>query len=113
MIIGIGTDIQDNRRFASAPDGLLRKLFTLYELEEAGKRSEKAEYYGSRFAAKEAISKALGTGFIGLSPLDIEIREDENGTPYSIVKGRENIIFHLSISHEKEYSIAMAVAENG
>lgn len=113
MIIGIGTDIQDNRRFASSSEGLLRKLFTHYELEEADRRLNKAEYFGSRFAAKEAVSKALGTGFRGLTPLDVEIREDENGKPYPIVKSKENIIFHLSISHEKDYSIAMVVAENG
>ncbi len=113
MIIAIGTDIQDNRRFETSKEGLLRKLFTQYELEEADRRSNKAEYFGSRFAAKEAISKALGTGFRGLTPLDIEIREDDNGRPYPIVKGKDDIIFHLSISHEKEYSIAMVVAENG
>lgn len=113
MIVGIGTDIQNNLRFASSLDGLLKKIFTSYELEEADKRSNKEEYFGSRFAAKEAISKALGTGFKGLTPLDIEIREDDKGKPYAVVKGREDMIFHLSISHEREFSIAMVVAENG
>ncbi len=112
MIVGIGTDIVENRRFSALSDGMLRKLFTEYEMNEGAERAKSAEYYASRFAAKEAVSKALGTGFRGLSAADIEIHEDGNGRPYPIVKGHEDKLFHLSISHEAEYSVAMVVVEN-
>ena len=112
MIVGIGTDIVDNRRFSALTEGMLKKLFTEYELEECAERARKAEYYASRFASKEAVSKALGTGFRGLSITDIEIREDESGRPYPIVKGHEDKKFHLSISHEADYSVAMVVVED-
>jgi holo-[acyl-carrier-protein] synthase len=71
------------------------------------------------FAGKEAVSKALGTGFKGFYPIDIEILRTKLGTPYVILYGKalkiskemgiQNI--HISISHCKEYAIAYAVAE--
>ena len=111
MIIGIGTDIVENERFSAQKEGLLERLFTAYEIEESKKRVNKAEYFASRYAAKEAASKALGSGFRSLSPLDIEIREDDLGKPYLAVKGKESLSFHLSISHEREYSVAMVVID--
>lgn len=111
MVTGIGTDIVENARFLNREERFLKKIFTAYELEVLEKRANKSEYLASRFAAKEAVSKALGSGFSGLSPLDIEIREDEKGKPYVLLsQPREEKLF-LSISHEKDYSIAMAVAE--
>ena len=112
MIVGIGTDIVENSRFEALPDGFLRKLFTACEIADAEKRTDKAEYFASRFAAKEAVSKALGTGFRGLSILDIEIHEDDAGKPFPVVNGFNEYRFHLSISHETSYSVAMVVVEN-
>ena len=116
MVKGIGVDIVDNRRFDEPKEGLLRRIFTDSELEEASHRVTRSEFYASRFASKEAFVKALGTGFRAIQPLDVEIAEDDLGKPYvvrtekleSYLKDTE--VF-LSISHEKENSIAMVVLD--
>ena len=111
-MLSTGIDIVANSRFSNPSERLLGHLFTNYELE---KGVQKSEYYASRFAAKEAFVKALGTGFSPqVTPKDIEIRCDDLGKPYFVlyngakerIKGRE---ISLSISHEKEYSVAMVV----
>jgi holo-[acyl-carrier protein] synthase len=67
MIIGIGSDIVDARRIARVldrhGDRFLDRIFTATERAKAEKRANRAETYAKRFAAKEACSKALGTGF--------------------------------------------------
>ena len=112
MVRGIGTDIVTNSRFDGRDEKFLRRIFTAYELEEMEKRANRTEYLASRFAAKEAVAKALGTGFVGITPLDIEVREDEKGRPYVEFRRDMGVKIHLSISHEKDSSIAMAVAED-
>ena len=76
-----------------------------------------SEYYAARFAAKEAFSKALGTGINGFSLTEIEIAENEKGKPYFILSGRaeklaEGLTLHLSMSHERDAAVAMVVAED-
>jgi holo-[acyl-carrier protein] synthase len=70
----------------------------------------KVEYFAGRFAAKEAFSKANGTG-IGkhLSFLDIEIISDDKGKPVISKPFSEGV--HLSISHSREYAVAQVVIE--
>ncbi len=115
MLKGIGIDIVENRRFASRDEKFLRKIFTEGEICNAPSvRSE--EYYASRFAAKEAFSKALGTGFHGICARDIEIRTDGCGAPYIVNNPKIGSIIgsssvFLSISHEKEYSVAMVAID--
>ena len=80
------------------------------------RRARPAAHYAARFAAKEAFSKALGTGIKGFSLTEIEIREDDNGKPYFVLSGRaaklaEGLSLHLSMSHEREEAVAMVVAE--
>lgn len=115
MILGIGVDIVSNSRFNEMKEGLLRRLFTSNELDKASLSERMCEFYASRFAAKEAFAKALGTGFRGISPKDIEIIEDELGKPsIRLMKDiKMDIIIHLSISHERDSSIAMVVIEDG
>lgn len=112
MITGIGTDIALISRYEEMKDGVEKKIFTPYEISEAGKRAKRGEYLSSRFAAKEAYVKALGTGFGALSPSDIEIREDEKGAPYICVKGVQVLGTRLSLSHDGDYSVAFVVIEN-
>lgn len=115
MILGIGIDIVSNSRFEGKSRGFLEKLFTERELEVAVTHPSLNEYYASRFAAKEAFVKALGTGFRNIAPADIEIYEDELGKPYiRVLKalGFDGTV-HLSISHERDSSIAMVVIEDG
>ena len=55
--------------------------------------------------------KALGTGFRGIGPKDIETVEDDCGRPAVSIRGEVRHSFHLSLSHEKEYSVAFVVLE--
>lgn len=111
MISGVGVDIVQNDRFNDMKEGLLKKIFTSYELEEAFSRASASEYLASRFAVKEAVVKALGTGFGKLGAADIEIRENESGKPFVILPDGYDVTIHISLSHEKDYSVAFAVAE--
>lgn len=119
MIFGIGTDIISldrlEKTYNKFPNNLLERILTPYEVEIFNQKSNrnKINYLAKRFAAKEAVSKALATG-IGsqLSFQDIEISNDPNGKPIAKVKGYENYDFHISISDEKAgYAIAFAIAE--
>lgn len=123
MIYGIGTDITEIRRIQKAitrNKNFTNKLFTKDEMDLWEKKNFKLEFIAGRFAAKEAISKALGTGIRDFSFKDIEIINNALGKPQVILKPKaEDIItkisksykIHLSISHEKEYAIAYALLE--
>ncbi|MBD5645426.1 holo-ACP synthase [Clostridium botulinum] len=123
MIYGIGTDIIEIRRIEKAitrNKNFINKLFTKNEMDLWEKKNFKLEFIAGRFAAKEAISKALGTGIRDFNFKDIEIINNELGKPQVILKPKaEDIIrkisqsykIHLSISHEKEYAIAYALLE--
>lgn len=115
MVLGVGIDIVENRRFSDKEEKFLSRIFTEKEI-SLSPRVGKEAYYASRFASKEAFVKALGTGFTSLSPLDIEIAEDETGRPYVVMNEKVSGVLdsssaHLSISHEKEYSVAMVVID--
>ena len=121
MIIGIGTDIIEIERIEIAvkrTKGFINKLFTENEINMFESRGFKSEVIAGNFAAKEAVSKALGTGFRGFGVKDIEILRDELGKPvvnlnsnvYEILK-RKDVNIHLSISHNRTSAIAYAVME--
>lgn len=115
MISGIGIDIVELsriRRIYVRQQKFVDRILTVKEKEIFNSLSEerKGEYLAGRFAAKEAFSKALGTGFGGkLSFLDIEIEKDKNGKPFISKPLNEGV--HLSISHSKEYAVAQVVIE--
>ena len=111
MIKGLGVDIGENNRFTSFPKGALEKIFTSFELSEMERRVDKTEFLASRFAVKEAVVKAYGTGFGAIGARDIETRNDERGKPFVLVKGERRDDIHISLSHEAEYSMAFAVLE--
>ena len=86
MIVGIGVDIAETIRFeklyARFGDRVARRLLTDHEIEEFSKRNRPASYLATRFAAKEAAAKALGTGFgedVGYK--SIEVGNDPRGKP--------------------------------
>lgn len=122
MIKGIGTDIIEIERVTQSMQrtaSFVNKVFTQKEHDLlAQKRFAKASIAG-RFAAKEAVSKALGTGFRGFELKDIEILRDDLDRPIVILHGgaleRMKQIggqsVHLSISHCKEYAVAYATIE--
>ena len=98
----IGCDIVENRRLIDKSEKFIDHVLTAKEKELYRQRG--IEFLSGRFAAKEAIMKCLPNiqdyGFT-----DIEVLNDEKGKPYCNIKGIEDI----SISHEKEYTIAVAL----
>ncbi|QNL97019.1 holo-ACP synthase [Treponema sp. Marseille-Q4132] len=123
MIYGIGTDIADVRRFAKwveNPD-LIERFFNKREIKTSGSRQKLQEHYASRFAVKEAFSKALGTGVAGFQLGDIYVGHNEDGKPELYLEGRADALVEMrcgksarisvSLSHEKEYAVAFVVIE--
>lgn len=115
MIVGVGTDIVELSRLERVGiDRLMKKILTEDELAllpEKGKR--KIEFVAGRFAAKEAISKAVGTG-IGahFAFHDVSVLSDSLGAPQAVWKNGDNKpAIHLSISHSDHYAVAMVVLE--
>ena len=120
MIVGIGNDIIEIERIEKAisKEGFKNKIYTQRELENIEKRGDRVETYAGIFSAKEAISKAIGTGVREFSLTDLEILNDDLGKPYVVVSERldkiikskkENYQIEISISHSKKYATAMAV----
>lgn len=123
MIVGIGSDIIEISRIDKAKNqkGFIDKLFTECEKSYIEERMYSTETIAGIFAAKEAISKALGTGIRGFSFKDIEIIKDKNGKP--IVKLYNNAdkiarelceeyLVHITISHSNENAIAFSILES-
>lgn len=120
MILGLGTDIVEIDRIKSACEcnsKFLDKLFTEKELEYIKARNFSYETIAGSFAAKEAVSKALGTGIRGFSFRDLEILRDKLKKPYVVLHNKAKNIadekgsreFNVSISHSKENAIAVAI----
>ena len=118
-IKGVGCDIVSVSRIAKliVDQRFLGKVYTAYEREYISEKGTQTA--AGLWAAKEAVSKALGIGFVGFTAKDIEIRHSESGTPqialYNGAKTRSELIhvenIHVSISHEQEQALAFAVIE--
>jgi len=85
-LVGVGVDVVDLVEFRHnmhvGGERWLRKVFTDVEIDDSVDRPDKADRLGTRFAAKEAVAKALGTGFRdGVSARTIEIRAELEGAP--------------------------------
>jgi len=120
MIIGIGNDIIEIERIEKAilKEGFKNKVYTQRELENIEKRGNRTETYAGIFSAKEAISKAIGTGVREFSLTDLEILNDDLGKPYVVVSEKldkilktkkEDYQIEISISHSRKYATAMAI----
>ena len=124
-ILGIGVDIIENSRIKLSMKNSLfiKRIFTSSEIRIAKKTKNSITYYAKRFAAKEAFSKSIGTGFRdNLNFKDISVINDKMGKPTfilnekikKIIKKRFKISsynFFLSISDEKKYSIAYVILQ--
>ena len=125
IIIGNGVDIIKNSRINSSLKikGFLNRIYTKKEIQQGKKLKNRINYYAKRFAAKEAFVKAIGTGFRSeINFIDIEIKNYKNGKPYILLsnklknflkkkfKIRKYKVF-LSLSDEKDYSIAFVVID--
>ena len=120
MIVGIGNDIIEIERVEKAisKEGFIAKVYTQREIENIVKRGNRTETYAGIFSAKEAISKAIGTGVREFALTDLEILNDDLGKPYVIVsdnlnkiiqRKKENYQIEIAISHSKKYATAMAI----
>lgn len=115
MIKGIGVDITELKRIEdllNRQPRLKERILTESELKlfDSHHGWRRVEYFAGRYAAKEAFSKANGTGIGGqLSFLDIEILSDEKGKP--VITKPISVGVHLSISHSREYAVAQVVIE--
>lgn len=116
-ILGIGIDIIEIERIKKVIDRkprFIERNFTQKEIEYFEKNKLRAETIAGNFAAKEAISKALGSGIRGFNLKDIEVLRDDLGKP--IVKTYNNlesicidyniVDIKISISHSKNYAVA-------
>ena len=124
-ILGIGVDIVKNKRIKTLIKNKLfiSRTFSQNEIKTSKNVSNKINYFSKRFAAKEALAKSLGTGFRNnLNFKDIEILNNNKGKPfYSKSKKIDTIIkktfkisnfnLFLSISDEKDYSIAFTILQ--
>lgn len=114
MILGIGTDIVEICRVEKAisKEVFLRKCFTEREITYCNK-GKAAQGFAGLFAAKESVVKALGTGFRGFLPRDVEICHDQLGKPVVKLSERVGMLkgaqIDISISHGKDYAVAMAI----
>ncbi|WP_276855258.1 holo-ACP synthase [Enterocloster lavalensis] len=118
MILGVGTDLVeiDRVRKACERDSFVVRTFTELERRQAG---GKISRFAGSFAVKEAVAKALGTGFRAFMPIDIEVARDELGKPYvNLYRGARALAHELgverievSISNTAEHAMAFAVAE--
>ena len=112
-IIGTGVDITEVRRLRQAVekwgDGFLKRVFTEKELENAKTRGSLYQHLAGRFAAKEAVFKALGDAQLNWK--DVQILNDKQGRPYcKILNGRaKKLDVYISISHVKTYATASAI----
>lgn len=119
MIIGIGTDIIEISRVKKACDSkaFLLRYYTDAEIGLIGGNMARA---AKNFAAKEAVSKCLGTGFSGFSPRDVEVLRDEKGRPFVNLYGEALRLssslgikkIHVSLSDTDSIAVAFAVAES-
>jgi len=118
---GLGIDIIEIGRIKKAVEKnprILERLFTENELSDYRNRGFRAETLAGKFAAKEAVVKAMGTGLRGFPWTDIEILPDEWGKPHcQLLRDAAERIedmkisgFHISIAHNKTMAIANALA---
>lgn len=120
MIIGIGTDIQEISKFEKKFDNsnFLKKLFTENELLTL--KNKGTQSYVGFFCVKEAVAKALGTGFKTFMPTSVEVYYNSNGQPcvrlfnnaLDLSKQLSISNINVSISHSGNFAVAFVVCEN-
>ena len=124
MIIGIGTDIIEVARIRASyerfGERFVSRILLSSETQYCLSHKDPAPFLAARFAAKEAVSKAFGTGIGGsLGWLDIEVRRKASGEPFvelhgkgaDLLKARNGRALHLTLSHTTEHATATAVLE--
>ncbi len=119
MMLTVGVDIVDITRISRAIERWgTRFLDRIYTAEEQARYGARTPELAARFAAKEAVSKALGTGLVGIGWTEIEILNDARGKPYIRLSGKADARakalgireWSISLSHSDDHAIAFVVA---
>jgi holo-[acyl-carrier protein] synthase len=107
--MNIGIDIEEVKRFDKyvKNDAYLKRIFSKTEIEYCLKKARPAQSLAARFAAKEAIWKALNNKQLIIS--DISIKNTKDGAPEVYIKGKKQNKIKVSLSHTKEYASAVAI----
>ena len=116
-IYGIGTDIIEIERIKEAINRTVtfkQKVYSEKEIEHIERKKNPYASFAGRFAAKEAVAKAVGTGVRGFSLRDIEILNDNLGKPvvylYNEIKEvAKGMKIQISISHSREYAVSTVI----
>ena len=122
-VLGIGTDIVETLRIAQMIERhgelFLGRVFTPHEIAYCAERKAATQHYAGRWAAKEAVLKALGTGWAkGITWTDVEVRNEPGGAPRIVLGGGAREIADslgigdvlISISHCRTHATAFAIA---
>jgi holo-[acyl-carrier protein] synthase len=122
LVLGIGTDIIEIERIRQAVEKggrrFLERIYTSAEISCCSARRDPFPCYAARFAAKEAVLKALGTGLTGCRWTDVEVYNAAGGKPRVRLSGRAALLAGdlgvgsvlLSLSHDRGRALAFAVA---
>ena len=125
MIVGTGVDIVEIERIRKLTEKqkgrFLNRIFTPGEQRFCSRYRDPAPHYSARFAAKEALFKALGTGWAeGVSWLDVEVQRQDRQAPVMILCGEAqkrsvrlgaNRV-HLSLTHSGQWAVATVILES-
>jgi len=120
-VLGLGVDIVEIDRMAEAlrrHPRIKERIFSETERKYCDRRSRPEVHYALRFAAKEAVLKALGTGFAGMRFRDVEVVREGSGRPVPVLHGKAReraaelgiVEMHLSLSFTHTTAVASAVA---
>ena len=125
MIVGTGVDIVEIERIRKVmerqKDRFINRVFTPEEQRFCKKFRNPAPHFSARFAAKEALFKALGTGWAkGVSWLDVEVQRKDRHAPIMVLHGeaeKQSVRLganrvHLSLSHSDQWAVAMVILED-
>ncbi|MFO7311334.1 MAG: holo-ACP synthase [Bacillota bacterium] len=124
MVVGIGVDVVEvarvERALARSGARFLERVFTPAELERCMARRDRAKCLAARFAAKEAVMKALGCGWGPVGWRDIEVAHGPSGEPVVRLQGAARRLakekgvtaIHLSLAHDGAVAVAHALAES-
>jgi len=124
VIVGIGIDVVEIERLRGVlerqRDRFLRRVFTPGEQEYCSRHRDPVPHYAVRFAAKEGLFKALGTGWAGgVSWLDVEVSRKGGGAPTLALSGTAKNVarelgaqkIHISLSHSVQSAVAVVILE--
>jgi holo-[acyl-carrier protein] synthase len=121
MIIGVGVDIVEVERFKKLHEKwgehFLKKIFTDREIDYCLSKKNSYQHLAGRFAVKEAVSKAISTGWTGnFRWKDVEVLNDKRGKPFAFFHNKlkeelNSCSVHISISHSQNYAVAFAIIE--